>query len=149
MLRLTSIVGSATEPAIAERLHALSHRGVVEYVTLNRADTARRRLHVFTDRGTEAAILLERSERLANGSVLRLDDQGAVVVRLEEPQWLALEPRDTAAAIELGYFCGNMHWKVRFAGAMLHVSMEGPVEDYLVRIAPLTGDGRVRVAGHG
>lgn len=149
MLRLTSIVGSASEPDIAERLHALSHRGAVEYVTLNRADTARRRLHVFTDRGTEAAIMLERSERLANGSVLRLDDAGAVVVRLEEPQWLALEPRDAAAALELGYFCGNMHWKVRFAGAMLHVSLEGPPDDYLHRISHLTGDGRVRVAGHG
>jgi urease accessory protein len=149
MLRLTSIVGSATEPAIAERLHDLAHRGTVEYVTLSRADTARRRLHVFTDRGTEAAIMLERSERLDNGAVLRLDDDGAVVVRLEEPQWLALEPRDAAAGLELGYFCGNMHWKVRFVGAMLHVSMEGPAEDYLHRIAHLTGDGRVRVAGHG
>ncbi len=149
MLRLTSIVGSASEPAIAERLHELSHRGIVEYVTLSRADTARRRLHVFTDRGTEAAIMLDRSERLANGAVLRLDDEGAVVVRLEEPQWLALEPRDAAAALELGYFCGNMHWKVRFAGSMLHVSLEGPPEDYLHRIAHLAGDGRVRVAGHG
>lgn len=150
MLRLTAILGSASDPHIAERLHELAHGGgVVETVTLKRADTARRRLHVFTDRGTEAAIVLERSERLANGSVLRLDETGAVVVRLEEPEWLALEPRDAAAALELGYFCGNMHWKVRFAGTLLHVSLEGPVDDYLTRIAHLTGDGRVRVAGRG
>ena len=149
MLRLTGIIGSASEPSVSERLHQLSHRGAVEFVTVSLADTARRRLHAFTDRGTEVAIMLDRSERLANGAVLRLDDEGAVVVRLEEPQWLALEPRDAAAAIELGYFCGNMHWKVRFVGPILHVSTEGPVDDYLARIGHLTEDGRVRVLGHG
>lgn len=148
MLRLTQIIGTASEPRIAERLHSLSHRGAVEYVTLRREDTSRRRLHIFTDRGTEGAIILDRSERLTNGSVLLLDDQRAVVVRLEEATWLALEPRDTAAALELGYFCGNMHWKVRFVGEYLHISLQGPRADYLERLAHLIEDGRVGVVGN-
>ena len=147
MLRLTRILGSSTDEDLAERLHGLAHLGVVEYVTLRKEDTARRRLHVFTDRGTEAGIMLDRSERLANGAVLLLDTDRAVVVRLEEPQWLALAPRDAASALELGYFCGNMHWKVRFAGEYLHISMEGPADTYLVRVAHLLDAGKVRVVG--
>lgn len=147
MLRLTRILGSSTDEDLAERLHGLAHLGAVEYVTLRKEDTARRRLHVFTDRGTEAGIMLDRSERLANGAVLLLDTDRAVVVRLEEPQWLALAPRDAASALELGYFCGNMHWKVRFAGEYLHISMEGPADTYLVRVAHLLDAGKVRVVG--
>lgn len=145
MLRLTRILGSSTDDAVAERLHALAHAGVVEYVTLRKEDTARRRLHVFTDRGTEVGIMLDRSERLANGAVLLLEDDRAVVVRLEEPQWLGLVPRDAASALELGYFCGNMHWKVRFVGEYLHVSLEGPASGYLERIAHLIASGKVKV----
>ncbi|MCW5625708.1 MAG: urease accessory protein UreE, partial [Burkholderiales bacterium] len=147
VLRLTQIIGSATDPEVAERLHRLSHHGVVEYVSLKRQDIARRRMHVVTDRGTEGAILLDRDARLDNGAVLLLEDDRAVVVRLDEPEWLALTPRDTAAAIELGYFCGNMHWKVRFVGDMLHVSMEGPRESYLQRLQHLVAAGKVSVVG--
>ena len=148
MLRLTRILGSSADEKVAERLHTLAHAGAVEYVTLRKEDTARRRLHVFTDRGTEAGIMLDRSECLANGAVLLLDDDRAVVVRLEEPQWLALAPRDAACALELGYFCGNMHWKVRFAGEYLHISLEGPADTYLARIAHLVGGGKVKVVGN-
>jgi urease accessory protein len=148
MLKMTRVLGTASDPQLAERLHALSHRGAVEYVTLRREDTARRRLHVFTDRGTEGAIILDRSEQLNNGAVLLLDEERAVVVRLEETPWLALEPRDAAAALELGYFCGNMHWKVRFVGEYLHIGLQGPREDYLGRLAHLLADGRVSVVGN-
>lgn len=148
MLRLTQVLGTASEPHLAERLHALSHRGAVEYVTLRREDVSRRRLHVFTDRGTEGAIILDRNDPLSNGAVLLLDDDRAVVVKLEEAPWLALEPRDAAAALELGYFCGNMHWKVRFVGEYLHVSLQGPRQDYLERLSHLIADGRVSVVGN-
>ncbi|MEO8040820.1 MAG: urease accessory protein UreE [Betaproteobacteria bacterium] len=148
MLRLTQVLGTASEPHLAARLHDLAHRGAVEYVTLRREDTSRRRLHVFTDRGTEGAIILDRSERLANGAVLLLDEHRAVVVRLEEAPWLALETRDSAAALELGYFCGNMHWKVRFVGEYLHISLQGPRADYLERLAHLLADGRISVVGN-
>ena len=145
MLRLTQVAGNASDPELGETLHRLEHAGRVDTLTLKRADIARKRLHAFTDGGVEVGIMLDRSEQLSNGAVFLLDEHRAIVVRLDEPQWLGLVPRDAAAALELGYFCGNMHWKVRFVGEYLHVSMEGPRADYLHRMAHLLADGRVRV----
>ena len=149
MLRLTRIVGDATEPAIADRLHALDHDGRVESIALDAADTARKRLRVQTDKGTDCAIALARSDRLANGAVLLLEPNRAVVVRMRETVWLALGPRDMAAALELGYFCGNLHWRVRFEGAVLKVALDGPRESYLARLAQHLGDGRARLVDEG
>ena len=149
MLRLTQIIGNATEPAIAERLHALDHDGRVESITLDAADTARKRLRVATDKGTDCAIALARSDRLVNGAVLLLEDARAVVVRMRETAWLALAPRDMAAALELGYFCGNLHWRVRFEGALLKVALDGPRESYLARLGAHLEDGRARIVDEG
>jgi urease accessory protein len=148
MLRLESIVGLATDAAFAERLHHLEHDGKVEYIHLSADDTARRRLHVATDRGTDCAIVLPRSDRLANGAVLLLERDRAIVVRLQEEAWLSLVPRDGAAALELGYFAGNMHWPVRFEGTALRIALHGPVEGYLDRLDHLLKDGRIRRADH-
>ena len=145
MLRLTQILGNATEPDIAERLHALEHDGRVETIKLDAADTARKRLRVQTDKGTDCAVALARSERLANGAVLLLEEDRAVVVRMRETVWLALRPRDLAAALELGYSCGNLHWRVRFEGALLKVALDGPRETYLARLAQHLADGRARI----
>ena len=147
MLRLTRILGNATEPDFAERLHALEHDGRVETIALDAADTARKRLRVATDKGTDCAVALARSESLANGSVLLLEDDRAVVVRMRETVWLALKPRDLAAALDLGYFCGNLHWRVRFEGAVLKVALDGPRESYMARLAQHLADGRARVLG--
>ena len=72
MLKLDRILGKASDSAMAERLHALDHAGRIEYVVLTGEDTRRHRLHVSTDRGTECAIMLPRSEHLENGAVLHL-----------------------------------------------------------------------------
>ena len=145
MLRLTRILGNATEPEFAERLHALDHDGRVETITLDAADTARKRLRVATDKGTDCAVAIARSDRLANGAVLLLEDDRAVVVRMRETVWLALAPRDLAAALDLGYFCGNLHWRVRFEGAVLKVALDGPRETYIARLAQHLADGRARI----
>jgi urease accessory protein len=144
MLRIDGIVGNATDTALAERLHHLEHDGKVEYIALASEDTARRRLHVTTDRGTECAVVLARTDRLSNGAVLLLENERAIVVRLKETAWLTLQPRDAAAALELGYFAGNMHWPVRFDGPTLKVALNGPVESYLERLDHLLRDGRAR-----
>jgi len=143
MLRLEHIVGLATEPEIAEALHDLGHHGAVEYLTLSEADTQRHRIRALTDRGTECAIALPRHQHLANGAVLVLEKDRAIVVRMLEPQWLTLQPRDTPAALELGYFAGNMHWKVAFDGPRLRIALQGPAETYLERLDHLLQDGRV------
>ena len=144
MLRLTGIVGHASDLDIADKLHDLSHHGRVESVVLSRSDTQRHRLRVRTDRGTECAVALARTEHLSQGAVLLLEDDRAIVVRMEEEYWLPLAPRDAATALELGYHAGNLHWRVRFDGDILNVALEGPEAGYIARIEPLLADGRVR-----
>ena len=147
MVKLETILGLATEPEIADALHHVEHHGRVEYLTLSEADTQRHRLRVLTDRGTECAVALPRHQHLSNGAVLLLEKDRAVVVRMQETPWLVLQPRDAEAALELGYFAGNMHWKVAFDGERLRIAVQGPVESYLERLAHLLRDGRVsRVA---
>lgn len=147
MLKLESIVGAATDPAIAEKLHRLDHHGRVEYLSLSSEDTQRHRLRASTDSGTECAIVLDRAQHLYNGAVLMLTDEKAVVVRMLETEWLTMAPRDTAAALELGYFAGNMHWAVRFEGAWLRIALQGPAERYLERLQSFIADGRARQIG--
>ncbi|MEO8164864.1 MAG: urease accessory protein UreE [Betaproteobacteria bacterium] len=148
MLKIEHIVGAATEPTIAERLHHLEHHGKVEYLSLSSEDTQRHRMRASTDAGTECAIVLDRSQQLFNGAVLMLTDERAVVVRMRETAWLTLAPSDTAAALELGYFAGNMHWAVRFEGAWLRIALQGPLESYLERLQPFIENGRARQIGN-
>lgn len=146
MLILDRILGQASDPALADRLHDLNHAGQVEILSLSASDIQRHRLRLASDRGTDCAIRLERHQQLRNGSVLMLDAQRAIVVQTQEQQLLGLQPRDTAAALELGYFAGNMHWTVRFAGETLQIQLNGPEADYLERLAPMLADGRVQRA---
>ena len=137
MLRLESIVGLATDAALAERLHHLEHDGKVEYILLAGEDTARRRLHVATDRGTDCAIVLPRSDRLANGAVLLLEHDRAIVVRLKDEAWLSLVPRDGAAALEIalhGSVQGDTqrrpvetHWPMHVAGEIAELERGGAI----------------------
>jgi len=149
MLKLLEVVGPVTDPVIADQVHQLEHQGRVEYITLSEEDTQRRRLRVMTNAGTECALLLERSVRLYDGAVLLLTEELAVVVRTQEPNWLRIQPRDTAAALEVGYFSGNMHWTVRFAGDVIEIAMQGEAASYLERLDPFLLDGRAkRVHNH-
>ncbi len=144
MLKLEHIIGHATEPGIAEQLHLIAHGDGVEYVALDPHDTARRRIRITTDRGTDCAIAIDRSQRLDNGAVLLLESQRAIVVRVTDQTWLRLEPRDTAAALELGYWIGNLHWRVQFYGARIQIAIEGPVQTYRERLVDYVRDGRAR-----
>ncbi|MEO6022618.1 MAG: urease accessory protein UreE [Burkholderiales bacterium] len=148
MHTLTRIVGHATDNETAHRLHDIEHHGVVHYILLNKQDTLRHRLRITTDKGTEVAIALPRSEQLTNGAVLMLGTDCAIVVRIQETTWLKLRARDNAAALELGYFAGNMHWKVKFDDSILNIAVEGPEQSYLDRLQPLLSSGKaVRVDG--
>src|SRR5262245_53950824 len=112
---------------------------MVEYVVLARADLARHRLRVRSSAGNEYGIALPRSQHLSNGAVLVLESDRAVVVRLEEEQWLVLAPRDVSAALELGYHVGNMHWRVRFDADRLMIAVEGNERNYLARLEGFIG----------
>jgi urease accessory protein len=142
--RITSVLGFASEPEWAERLHGFVHAGQVEYLVLDGEDVLRRRLRARTDRGTDCLIALPIGQALGEGAVLVLDAAGAIVVRLAAQRWLELMPRDAASALELGYFAGNLHWRVRFDGECLRVALEGPEDDYVARVKPFLDDGRAR-----
>jgi urease accessory protein len=145
MLKITSILGHASEPELAARLHALSHANGVEYLALAPADTHRKRLRVASDAGTDCAIALPREQAIEDGSVLFLDQQRAIVVRLSALNWLVLEPRDLPAALELGYFAGNLHWKVRFMNGRLGIALEGDEAFYRERLKLLLENGTARI----
>ena len=144
MQTLTHIVGYATDHDIAHLLHDLEHDGAVHYITLKKQDTLRHRLRAVTDRGEDVAIALPRSEQLANGAVLLLESGRAIVVRMEAEQWLALRAKDTAAALEIGYFAGNMHWKVQFDRDAIRIAVEGPAQGYLDRLYHLLASGKAQ-----
>ncbi len=144
MQTLTHIVGFATDHDIAHRLHDLEHDGAVHYITLKKQDTLRHRLRAVTDRGEDVAIALPRSDQLANGAVLLLESGRAIVVRMEAEQWLVMKAKDTAAALEVGYFAGNMHWKVKFDHDAIRIAIEGPAQSYLDRLHHLLTSGKVQ-----
>lgn len=145
MLNLNRIVGRASDADVAPRLHDLEHAGAVEYVILGQEDARRHRLRATTDKGTECAIALPRNQHLSNGAVLLLTDARAIVVRTRSEDWLVLSPAGIAAALEVGYFAGNMHWRVGFEGERLRIALEGPRQDYLDRLHHLLSAGRVEV----
>jgi urease accessory protein len=147
MKTFTRVLGFASDPECAGHVHALSHKGRVEYVLLNREDALRKRLRATTDKGTECLIVIPRDQRLGDGAILELSDH-AIVVRMTDERWLVLEPSSRASTLELGYFCGNLHWRVRFRDDCIHVALEGPEEDYLARLDHLISRGKTKQVMH-
>jgi len=108
----------------------------VETVRLARADAARKRLRLETDRGRDVAVALERSsDDIPDGAVLWFDDGLAVLARVDGGPRLRLTPRDAASAARLGWFCGNLHWKTDFDGPALVIHMDAPEAAYRARLA--------------
>lgn len=147
MLRLNSILGLAEDQNMSARLHLLDHEGRVEFIMLDSAEIAHRRLSARTDRGTLCAISLPRTQRLVDGAVLLLEDKRAIVVRAEPERWLIFRAADAAAGIELGYCAGNMHWPVRFEGDHLYVVGELGSAHVLDRLHHVLGRGVVTFLG--
>ncbi len=147
-LFLTEILGAASDPAIHEALHRLEHADAVDSLEIEPADLARRRIRMTSSKGRDCALALPRSAKLFNGAVLALEADWALVVRVNEERWLRLKPRDAAAALELGYHAGNLHWRVRFEAGDLLVALEGPEEDYLARLEIQFAEGICQRVAH-
>jgi urease accessory protein len=143
MLRLTAVLGDVADPSIASRIDGIARAGGLETLRLGRNDMSRRRLHGRTERGTEVALMLDRDAPLSDGAVILLEPARAIVVRLDAPCWLTVRAAGGPQALQLGYFAGSMHWKVRFDGLVLSVAMDGPREHYLARLAPMLEEGAV------
>lgn len=147
MLRLHGIVGHASDPALRPRLHSLEHSGGIELLFVPSADSGRKRFRLDTDRGTDCAVSLDRDEELADGAVLYIDTDRAIVARFGEQQVWRLHPRDQAAALKLGWNAGNLHWRVRFEADALEVLLDRPLPEYRARILPLIESGEVSEDG--
>ena len=144
MLQLNRILGNIGDSGFSKKIHDLSHADNVERVHLSTTDSLRKRLRVTTDKGTDCAIVLNRKTQLSNGSILWLDTDRAIIIKLLETNWLKLIPVNKAVALELGYFAGNLHWRVRFAHSVLEVALEGSEKSYLDRLEPYFKSGKVK-----
>ena len=148
MLRLDSIVGHASDPHIADKLHVLDHDDGVERIVLSESDTQRKRLRLSTNKGTDCAIILNRSEQLINGSVLLLNEERAVIVELDVTPWLIVEPDGIDSAIEIGFLAGHLHWRIRFDGPRLLLAIEQAEQNYRDRIAKHMDIKKIHFAGY-
>lgn len=145
MLLLNNIVGFSSDAKIAERLHDLQHRDAVEYLLIQTEDVDRRRLRLKTDKNTDCAVAIGRDEKLSDGAVLKIDSDSAIVIRVAVQSWLTLSANSHASALQLGYFAGNLHWKVQFDGTRLRVALEGPRSDYYARLTQFSDWNNVTV----
>ena len=148
MIQINSILGHSHEPEMNEQLHDLSHHNKVEYIVLDYANLKRRRFRAHTDQGAECAITLSRNDELSNGAVLLLENDRAIVVKMAEDQWLSLRPKDVSTAIELGYFAGNMHWRVKFENEQLNIALESPKEIYIDRLKDFFDQNKITIVNH-
>lgn len=147
MILINKVLGHASDPDIADKLHQLEHQDGVERITLSTSDTQRRRLRVVTDKGTDCAITLDRTASLENGSVLYMNGEQAIVIELEELPWLVLEADSVEAALELGFLAGHLHWRVKFDKGMLLVAIEQAEQVYLDRLENHLKSNSVTVKG--
>ena len=93
MLRLHGILGHEKDARFHDRLHELEHRDGIEclFVAARRSRAAKR-FRLATDRGTDCAVSLDRDEDLADGALLFLDDQRAIIARFGEQAVWRLRP---------------------------------------------------------
>lgn len=137
MIFATEILGNVNNPVLNRKVHAHEHAGTAEFITLAREDMARRRLRVSTDRCTEVAIALSRDSQLFDGAVVYLGPDRSITVRAAPERWLRVRPADQEAALAVGYFAGNLHWRARFDGGDLLVAVEHEEQSYIDRLSQL------------
>ena len=145
MLLIERVIGSRHDDAVADRLHRLEHRDAVDHLLVRSSEIQRRRFRATTVKGTQICVALPREQSLYDGAVLVLDDTQALVIQVATPVWLRLIPSDAAAALEVGYHAGNLHWRVKFDGPSLLVAQEGAREGYVARLKTMFDAGRVRL----
>ncbi len=147
MLRLHGIIGKADDPAYSGLVHELEHANGIELLFVPPADAGRKRFRSATDRGTDCAVSLDRDEELVDGALLYLDPQRAIIARFGEQEIWRLRPTGQDAALKLGWNAGNLHWRVRFDGDVLHILLDAPLHTYRARILALLESGEVEELG--
>lgn len=134
LITYTNIIGSSAQEAYSDKLHDLDHADKLDFISLSSDNIQRKRLKVVSYKGKECGIALPREQKLYDGAILSLAADYALVVRCADAKWLRCTPIDNAAALELGYFAGNMHWSVRFDKNILEIALKGKLQDYQGKI---------------
>ncbi len=133
-LVLSNVLGSLSETLWHDRAHDAETAGHYETVRIGRTDAARRRMRLSTEQGRDTALALDRAASLTDGAVLHWSDELMIVARIDGGPRLRLTPNDATAALRLGYFCGNMHWKADFLDGQIDIHMDGPEDAYRARL---------------
>ena len=134
MLYIDKILGHKNSDEFSETIHRLSHLNQIEYLTVSPEEISRKRLRLKSNKGTDCAIAIDREEQLVDGAILTLSKNRAIVVKVNVRKWLILKVDNIEASLSLGYFIGNLHWKVEFQGETIAVALEGPKDTYLKRL---------------
>lgn len=134
-LVLSKVLGRTAEQPWHDRAHAAEAAGRLEVIKVARTDAPRRRMRLSTDKGRDVALSLARNAALADGAVLLSRDDLMIVVRTEGGPRLRVMPADAQSGLRLGYFCGNLHWKVDFRDGAIEIHMDGPEDTFRARLA--------------
>ncbi|MEM8843928.1 MAG: urease accessory protein UreE [Pseudomonadota bacterium] len=145
MLILNSVLGSIDDEVFSDKIHTLSHSDKIEFIKLDPVDLARKKFKAYTTAGRSCAVSVSRDTVLENGSILCIEDDFAIVLKTNEVKWLKIKPHNINAAIELGYFAGNMHWQVRFSDHYLFIALNSSKESYLNRLSNLISNHSIEI----
>ncbi|MBB1058533.1 urease accessory protein UreE [Dietzia cercidiphylli] len=144
-----TLIGHRFDAEIRKALSPHEDAGRIVRLTVPQAELGRKRFKAVDQDGIEYGIALPRNVTLRDGSVLDLTADRAVVIEARETEQLHLRARDAEGGIQLGWHAGHLHWKVRMAGEYVTVLMDGPREDYLVRIEQFLDSGLIEVVDSG
>ena len=134
MIVLEKVLGFISDKKFENIIHELSHKNNVEYIILESSDVPRKRLRIHSDKGTDCAISLERDAILSDGAILFCSNEKALVVKINEQEWIEINVKSKKDSLRFGYFIGNLHWKVKFKNENVLIALEGPMSNYMDRI---------------
>ncbi|GAA3509339.1 hypothetical protein [Dietzia aurantiaca] len=140
-----TLIGHRLDAEIKRSVLRHEDAGRVVRLSVPQAELGRKRFKVVDQNGNHYGIALPRNLTLQNGSVLDLSSSRAVVIETTDTEQLHLRARDAEGGIQLGWHAGHLHWKVRMAGRYVTVLLDGPREDYLVRIGQFLDAGLIEV----
>ena len=143
----SKIIEQKDYPNSKEFIHTLEHQGMVDSLDLKVADLSRRRFTTTTIFGRKIGVSLPRSSKLFDGAVLELSENYCLIVKVIAEKWLHLQPLSADVALKLGYFAGNLHWKVKFKAQVLSVAITQELDTYLSRINSVFSENELKILG--
>ena len=130
----TDIIDAKKFPDLRNTIHNLRDQGHADTIRLKSSDLCRRRFTCETELGKKVGISLPRRLKLFDGAALEVTKNYSLSISVEPEDWISLRASNPGNALKLGYFCGNLHWTVRFDGEILKIAIADNLDTYLDRI---------------